>query len=281
MASFDLRSIARRQRNIRRKAIILRNPEPPAALASPLLAAYEAVMDAWADAVPSIMDQYTRARAEMVTDDAQGVQISINAAADSVSRVVLLVSALIERWAVAVERWQRGKWTSAVKSGTGVDLSTLIGPADARQTVEAAIQWNVSLVKDVSDQARNRIANAVWTGLRDGSTPDEVASKLREAVAMGRRRSRNIAADQLSKLHSSLADERRRQAGLAVWEWKHSKKAHPRVEHVERDGHLYSDDPEYVGLQWQGKTIQKVPPTRPGEEPFCGCRSLSCLVFLD
>jgi uncharacterized protein with gpF-like domain len=180
--------------------------------------------------------------------------------------VLLTLTPRLRDWAVGVERWQRGKWRGAVLSATGIDLQTMIGPEDTQSTLETIIEWNTSLIKDVSDQARQRIANSVFSGLRERRAAREVAAEIREAVDMGRRRSVGIASDQLSKLSSSLASERRRQAGITSWKWRHSGKKHPREEHKARDGKVYTD--------------QTAPKDKPGQLPYCGCRE-QAVIDLD
>jgi SPP1 gp7 family putative phage head morphogenesis protein len=142
----------------------------------------------------------------------------------------------------------------------------MLGPEDVRETLETIIARNVSLVRDVSEQARARIGDAVFRGLTERTPAREVASQVREAVAMSRRRSINIASDQLTKISSSLDSERMQQAGIEQWKWMHSGKLHPREEHKARNGKLYS--------------FSKPPADMPGQLPFCGCRKLA-VVELD
>jgi len=106
-----------------------------------------------------------------------------------------------------------------------------------------------------------------------------VAKEWRGPGDLGRARPVRIASDQLSKLAGSLADERRREAGLTIWEWKHSGKLRPRQNHKERDGDYYSDDPADIGKVVEGKTVGAPPADRPAQLPACGCRSQGILVF--
>jgi SPP1 gp7 family putative phage head morphogenesis protein len=163
-------------------------------------------------------------------------------------------------WAVRLERYVRDRWTANVFSATSVDLSTILTPLDVRETVEAALRWNTSLIRDVSDQARRRIANSVFAGLQRRPPAREIARELREAVDMGRRRSLLIATDQTQKLAARLDQARQEQAGISGYIWRHSGKAHPRPEHVARNGRTY---------QWSK------PPAdgHPGTQPYCGCRA--------
>jgi uncharacterized protein with gpF-like domain len=113
----------------------------------------------------------------------------------------------------------------------------------------------------------------VFRGLRNRSNPDDVAKEIYEATGMARRRARNIAADQLVKITSSLGEERRRQAGVSTWEWVHSSKLHPRERHLERNGKRYDDDATSGDA--------KPPEDRPGQLPFCGCTERAVLSLDD
>lgn len=166
-----------------------------------------------------------------------------------------------------------------MQTATAIDLATLIGPQDVRETLETVIARNVALVRSVSDQTRERIADAVFRGLQARTPPRTVAREIAEAVAMGRKRALRIAADQNVKLGSALNEERRRQAGIDSFTWVHSGKMHSRPEHVARDGKLYSENAERVGQEYEGRTIRKVPEDKPGELPYCGCTSRAVLIL--
>lgn len=282
MPSYDLAAAVRRQRNPRRKSITLREIVAPQMEAQNLYAAcYRPVVNLWSEASRRIIAEYERTLSQMTQDSPADVQAEIDAAGEAFNRLFLTLTPALRDWALKVESVVRGRWRGAVLSATGVDLQTLLGPADARDTLESYIAWNTDLIRDVSDQARKRISDRVFSGLTQRKPAREVAKEIREAVGMARDRSIRIASDQLSKVSASLADERRREAGLEVWAWHHSGKRHPRVEHQARDGLLYSDNPALVGKKVGGKVIH-APPERgqlPGQLPFCGCRSRGVLLL--
>lgn len=283
MPRFDLASIVRRAKpNARRKAIVLRDVAPPATMATNLYrSTYARVIAAWSDALPRINAAYAQSLSELTQDSPADVRAEIDGAAEAINRLILLLTPQVRDWAIGLERWHRQKWIGAVLSATSVDLTAIVGPEDARQTLEQVIEWNTSLIRDVTEQARQRIGNAVFDGLRNRTPARDVAKSIREAVDMGRRRSLNIASDQMQKLAASLADERRRAAGITAWEWVHSRKAHPRAQHVARNGNYYSDDSADVGKELNGKTLLAPPETRPGQEPWCGCRARSVIDLSD
>lgn len=215
------------------------------------------------EASPNTADSnQVRARLNDSPDD---LQARLDAAQSELERLFILLDAALRDWGVRVERWQREKWRGAVLSATGVDIATLIGPEDMRETVGTYLRWNSELVRDISAQARQRISNAVFSGLQNRTPVREVAKSIREATGMARARAQRVAADQLSKITSSLADERRREAGIDQWKWRHSGKRHPRETHLARNGKVYSDD--------------DAPQDRPGQLPYCGCRAQAVLFL--
>lgn len=277
---FDLAAMVKRQRNPRRTVIPIRPIEPPAAFSTDLYREYYApVIAAWNEAVPDIVATYARSLAEITTDSPADLRADIDRSEARAVGVVVTGRSMLERWAARFEAWHRRRWIANVLSATSVDLSTMLGPADMRETLGAVIERNVSLVRSVSDQARDRIADAVFRGLRERRPAAAVAKDIREAVAMGRRRAMRIAGDQASKLGGALNDERRRQAGIDSTRWVHSGKLHPREDHLARDGKYYTENPSRVGQEYKGKIIQKVPNDRASQLPFCGCAEAALLIL--
>jgi uncharacterized protein with gpF-like domain len=276
---YDLAAMTLRAKNPRRKSITIRDIRPPNIFASDLYrAAYAPVIALWNGAIDDIATEYARTIG-MMQDSPADIEAAIESAERSFALLAITITPALERYMVRVERWHRGKWRGAVLSATNVDIGTMIGAADVRQTLEAAINYNVSLVKDVSAEARRRMSAIIYDGLRNNKPAREVAKELRAAVELGKARSIRIASDQLAKVTSALADERRREAGIDSWIWLHSGKRHPRAEHVARNGKVYSDVPSDAGKKVDGKTLLAPPEDRPGQLPFCGCRSAGIVIF--
>jgi len=279
---FDLAALARNGRNRRRKSVTFRDIKPPATFATNLYQrVYAPAVAIWTRRTDAILAEYQRSLSALTTDAASDINGQLDQAENEFLRLVLSLRAAMGDWALRVERWQRGKWIGAALAASDVDLTTMLSVNDVQQPLEAAIEWNVSLVKDVSAQARQRIGTAVFDGLRNRTPAREVAAKIREATGLARDRSTRIASDQLSKLTAALNAERRTQAGLSVYEWKHSRKLHPRVRHEERDGNLYTSNPDMIGRVVEGKTVAQevASDDRPGRPPFCGCREQAVLIF--
>ena len=280
---YDLAAMTRRAKpGIRRSSVVLRDIVPPAVLATDLYrAAYAPVVQAWTEGAERIIAEYERSLSQITTDSAEDAESLLTTVSEAISRLVLTLTPELRSWALRVERWQRGRWRGAVLSATGVSLDTLVGPEDVRETLSTVIARNVALVKDVSAQAQGRISDAVFRGLTQRQPAREVAKEIRGAVTMARDRSIRIASHQLSAVSAELAQERRREAGLDIFAWHHSAKRFPRKEHLERDGDLYTENPEHVGKKVNGKVVKAAPPAsdRAGVKPFCGCRERAVFVL--
>lgn len=174
----------------------------------------------------------------------------------TLQRLVLEMDPSLRRWAFRTEGWHRGKWKRAVLDAVNVELTTMLSN-DVQDTIETWLKRNTALVRNVSDEARGRIADAVFRGYTNRATAREIAKEIRNATDLARKRSIRIAGDQVVKLSSALTAERRRQAGLKLWKWRHSGKPHFRPEHLARDGQIYSDE--------------TAPKDLPGQLPYCGC----------
>lgn len=274
----------------RRTSITLQPVTLPAMQATNLYqAAYAPIVDIWTGAQAAVMEEYERTLREAATadsgaltvDSAASIEAQIERALTAASAVIVTIRPKLGAWGRIAEAWHRRRWQATVQAATGLDLSTMIGPEDARETLDAVIARNVGLVRSVSDDARQRIATAVYEGLQARTPTREVAQEIAEGVDIARRRALRIAAHQNVVLSSQLNEERRRQAGIDASVWVHSLKAHPREDHKARDGNLYSDNPDRVGTFYEGKTVMEPPPSDdlPGMRPNCGCTSRSVLIL--
>lgn len=265
---YDLTTMFRRAKNPRRRVVEFRPILPSTTLAGDLYrSGFDTVIAAWTAAIPTIIAEYERTLAEMTQDSPADVSARVSAVESDLGRLLVSIRLRLERWASRVEAFQRGKWRGAVLSATGIDVQMLIGPADVRVTLQAAVEANVALIRSISDQARDRVTQEVITGLRDRKPSREVAKALREKVGMSRRRALLCASDQNNKIMAALNIERATEAGLEYYEWMHSFKKHPREEHVARNGKRFKYG-EPAGDQ-------------PGFAIHCGCVARAVLTLED
>jgi uncharacterized protein with gpF-like domain len=268
---FDLSQMVRRPS---KRPIVLANIKPTQVQADDLATLYLRVVARWTAAIERIIAAYSAALSKLQTDSANDAGSTIDSVDAEVKRLILLLTPELRDWALKVERVHRGKWAANILSAASVDLNTVLLSGDVTETVDSVINWNVALIKDVSQEAQKRIATAVFSGLQQRKPATEIAKEIREAVSMARSRSIRIAGDQIRKMGESLNDARRHQAGINHWKWRSSHKLHYRPAHQARDGIIYSDaNPP--------GSYPPAPQDRPGQLPYCGCTSQSVVVFED
>jgi SPP1 gp7 family putative phage head morphogenesis protein len=273
----DLAAMAARvgQGPKRRRVVELPVITPTTALAADLASVHMKALRAWRDQLNLVvLPAYTATLGELrdgftdamvISDDLADVRNATEGAAASVTTMLAGLTPSLRAWALRLERWHRLKFARLVMTPTGVDLLTMVGPEDVRETLEAVLARNVALVRSVSDETRGRISDIVFRGFQKRTPAREVARQMTQAVGLGRARSLRIASDQAVKLSSELDTERFRQVGIERWKWRHSGKKHFRPEHRARSGNVY--------------TFKKPPPDMPGEKPYCGCKKQAILTL--
>nr|WP_254799549.1 phage minor head protein [Falsochrobactrum sp. TDYN1] len=246
--------------------------EPTKAQRDDLARIYMSVVRVWKAGVNDrIFPAYKQALAEQIASDrlmrdrVGAVEAEIEAVEGEAVRTVLTFRGLFQLWADRLQLWHMRRFISTLVYATKVDLSTQMHAGDVTETLEDMIARNVSLVRNVSDQARGRIADIVYRGLQNRTPPRDVAKQLSEAVGLSRDRSLRIAIDQSQKLSSALDKERQLQVGMTSFKWLHSGKKHYRPEHLARNGKVYS---------WDSEVAKSDPP---GFAPFCGCKAKGLL----
>jgi SPP1 gp7 family putative phage head morphogenesis protein len=273
---FDLATLARRASNRLRRVVVFKPIFTTTAQAESLALVYLRTVRLIEERRPRLVEIYERTvKQALRTDSVDELGGELDDLDRAVQRLVLELTPDLRRWALRTEEWHRGKWKRNVLDAVSVSLETMLGPEDMRELLGAFVQRNVALVRNVSDEARGRIADSVFRGFQRRASAPEISKDIREAANMARARAIRIAGDQSVKLASALDAERQRQAGLDTFQYRHSGKLHFRPEHRERDGKLYDLD---TGKQVDGPD-QIAPGDGPGEPPFCGCVRQAVLTF--
>lgn len=266
MIRFNIRAMAAkaRQRGTRSRATSLPIIVPTGTLQRDLERILTRVALAWWTGardllIPAYRSALAKARPPVegvLMDDANDLAGTTESIAQMVERLILTLTPDVSRWTLRVEQFHRERWAANL-TPVGVQLGTLLGPADVAATVGATVAQNASLIRSLSSEARTRIEGIVFRGFQARAPASEIAKQISEAVGLSRDRARRIAADQTVKLSARLDTERMMQAGIEEWTWIHSGKRHFRKFHKARNGRRYRfDDP---------------PSDMPGDLPFCGC----------
>lgn len=257
-----LKEAARRSKP-RVQSITLREIVPTKAQSDELAAIYLIVVRHWRDVGARVVSLYDPPA--LTTDSPPEIEGALTAGQAEATAVIASLTAQADSWVARLVAWHTRRWAANVAAGTGVSIAAFLSSAAVADDMAASLAWNVGLIRNVSDSTRDRIANIVWAGWKNRTPRRDIARLINEAVGIERRRAWRIAVDQTTKLSGDLDRSRMLEAGLDTWIWRHSRKAHPRQEHVERNGKKY--------------TWQNPPADIPGELPFCGCKAQAIIEW--
>jgi len=249
----------------RAKSVTFREITPTKSQADDLAVIYLEVVRHWRDVSARILAVYDPPA--LTVDTAPEIEAELARAQTQASALIVALTPRVRRWTDLLALWHTRKWSANVQAATGVSIAVFLSSAAIADEMTASLAWNVSLIRNVSDQTRDRIANIVWSGWRERRPRRDVARELNEAIGLGRRRSINISVDQQTKLSRALDRSRRLEAGLDGFIWRSSHKVHFRPEHQARDGKRYTE--------------KTAPNDRAGDLPFCGCVEVAYLDLSD
>lgn len=142
-----------------------------------------------------------------------------------------------------------------------------------QNTLQAAVNYNHTLITNLSEEVHEKIYSSVMLSLTSPNPEEQGASgiqnALREVGGFSEKRIDLIAQDQTSKLYSSVSDDRMRQNGCEEFEWMHSSAGKtPRHTHLAKDGQIFKlNDPRL----WEGPKADQGPP---GWAIRCRCRKV-------
>lgn len=252
---------ATRRNKPRAKSVTFREIVPTKSQADALAAIYMEVVRHWRNVGERVVSLYDPPA--LTTDSPPEIEAALTQGQAQAAALIVSLDPRVSTWIERLALWHSQKWAANVLAGSGVDIRAFLSRAVIADDMAASLAWNVSLIRNISDQTRDRIANIVWSGYGARTSVRDVARQLNEAVGLGVRRSRTVASDQTVKLSGALDRSRMLEAGIETWLWRSSHKVNFRPEHQARDGKEY--------------TWSNPPADSPGELPFCGCRAQSVL----
>jgi len=138
-----------------------------------------------------------------------------------------------------VFRRHTDEWAAAVKSATSVDIASVLRDETLEQVAEDAAAAAAALVKRNYGELNTKLQFLTLEAKRAGKTVRELASEWAEAFGVEKRRGRNLARDQISKVTADLNRARQEQAGIDSYEWLTSADESVRPRHRALNHKLY------------------------------------------
>ena len=148
----------------------------------------------------------------------------------------------------------------------GMSLKTSIVDSSLQNIYKASVAENVSLIKSIASEYLQKVEGAVMRSITTGNGLQDLIPALEQFEGQTHRRATNIALDQTRKVYNSINRGRMEALGVKKFMWHHSGGgAHPRKDHQEMDGEIYSFDALPVIDRRTGER------GIPGQAPNCRC----------
>lgn len=155
---------------------------------------------------------------------------------------------------------------SLQKLSGGMSLKTSLSNPTLNEITKAAVAENVSLIKSIAQEYLQKVEGAVMRSITTGSGLQDLVPALEQYEGQTHRRAKNIALDQTRKAYNSINRGRMEALGVRKFMWHHSGGgAHPREDHVDMDGEVFSfGNLPVIDARTGERGI-------PGQAPNCKC----------
>lgn len=180
---------------------------------------------------------------------------------EEVSRLVLTLSPLLREYTTRVERWHRDRWLSVIRQAIGIDADLLLSPDATASPVRAALERNIGLITNLSDDIKGKVTREVWDGVANATPRREIGKQIAETMKIGRERADFIARDQALKISSSLDQARQTEAGIEEYRWRTVEDGRVRPSHKAHNGKIY---------KWSAAPADT---GHPGHDINCRCKA--------
>ncbi len=156
--------------------------------------------------------------------------------------------------------------SSLQKLSGGMSLKTSLSNPTLNEITKAAVTENVGLIKSIAQEYLQKVEGAVMRSITTGNGLQDLVPALEQYEGQTHRRAKNIALDQTRKVYNSVNRGRMEALGVQKFMWHHSGGgAHPREDHVDMDGEVFSFDKlPVIDTRTGERGI-------PGQAPNCRC----------
>lgn len=164
--------------------------------------------------------------------------------------------------------------SSLTQLSGGLTLKTDVMNDQLKNIMAASVAENVGLIKSIASEYLSSVQGAVMRSITTGNGLQDLIPFLEKHENMTIRRAKNIALDQTRKAYNTINKGRMQAVGVSKYEWLHTAGGqHPREEHVQMSGNIYSfDDPPVIDSSTGERGI-------PGQLPNCKCVMIPVIEF--
>lgn len=177
------------------------------------------------------------------------------------------------------------KVKTAKKYGKAVDIQDvpMMQTSKINDIIEASVQRNVALIQDIPEKVLYQIEQVITSGMTSGASIDSMTDEIAEKFDIARRRAKNIAKDQASKVNANLNQARQESLGIRAYNWHTEEDDKVRKSHTHRNNKAYAWDKKDIGKKLADGRIILDPWVddigHPGHDYGCRCGAEGIVEF--
>ncbi len=261
-----------------KRRAIMRPIGPTVACEAALRAVSLRILRAAAERVAQdVLPATLSAKRQMMRDDLNWFERAMRALRDLLDGLVDGAREEIKRAFETEDQRHSRRFNEAARAAIGIDLGRVIVGEGLTNTIEAAVQRNVALIRGLTGDVARRLEAQMLQALTQGLNNAEIAKIISREFGIGRRRAALIARDQAASFNGNL--NRIRQTAMGVTEYVWSTSLDERVR-----GNPGGKYPRARPSHWdrEGKTFRwNAPPSdgHPGEPINCRCTARAVIEF--
>lgn len=188
-------------------------------------------------ALPGLLSSAKRERERLDAGEGKRAQELIDRAREALTINTAQLDALATEFARRVTAHQRRQMSKQVRAALGAD--PFIREPALLAATEAFTVENVALIKDLPAKTLTEIEGIVHRGVTRGALHKDLAKEIGERLAMGERRAKLIARDQVGKFYGNVTKVRQEALGVTEFVWRTVGDERVRDEHVSLDGRKF------------------------------------------
>lgn len=274
----DIREWMRGARTTKRHRTVLRPISASVAFQEALrLATNKILREAVARVAADVLPAALSAKAQLMRDDLNWFERAMRAFREFIDGAIEGAKSEYRRAFETEEERHSRRFNEAMRSAIGIDLGQVIVGEGIQNTMEAALQRNVSLIRGLTGDVAKRIETKLLDALTKGLANREIEKILTEEFGIARRRAKLIARDQAASFNGDLNRIRQQAMGVTEYVWSTSRDERVRGN---PDGKYPNARPSHWDRE--GKTFEwSDPPSdgHPGQPINCRCTARAVIEF--
>lgn len=274
----DIREWMRGARQTKRQRVVLRPISASVAFQEALrLATNKILREAVARVAADVLPAAVSAKAQLMRDDLNWFERAMRAFRGFIDGALEGAKSEYRRAFETEEDRHSRRFNEAMRSAIGIDLGQVIVGEGIQNTIEAALQRNVSLIRGLTGDVAKRIETRLLDALTKGLANREIEKILSDEFGIARRRAKLIARDQAASFNGDLNRIRQQAMGVTEYVWSTSRDERVRGN---PDGRYPNARPSHWDRE--GKRFKwSAPPSdgHPGQPINCRCTARAVIEF--